>query len=112
MGTGTSALSGLIIQAQELLQEGRALPELIEKLERYSEDFDLWYASSRDQLEAGQLPEADVLLAVHNEVIEKAQHWLKQAGTELSKHKVRGKGILAYTDVLPKRISVRRVRKG
>ncbi len=106
------ALSKLMEQVRDLLHEGRPLPDLIEKLDRYSQDFDVWYAGHRDRLEAGDLPEADALLALHNELIDKAQTWLRQTGAELSNHKVRGKGILAYTDLLPKRISVRRVRKG
>lgn len=105
-------LPDLVAQARELLRGGSPLEELIEKLERYSEDFDLWYASSRERIEAGLFKEADNLLTLHDELIDKAQDWLRQAGADLAKHKVRGKGILAYTDVLPKRISVRRTRKG
>ena len=105
-------LSDLLNQLNNLLTEDFSPDEFVENLERYSNDFELWYSVHRQNVEAGGLPEADELLLKHEELVVKAQLKLKEAGTALSQHRIKGKGIRAYTDSLPKRISFRRVKKG
>lgn len=84
----------------------------LQLLEAYCERFDAWYREAGNSLEAGQLSQGEELARLHNELIDRATKWLSEARTELKAHHVKGKGILTYTDLLPKRIGLLRGKSG
>lgn len=95
--------------AQKLLTEELQTAEFIELLNDYSEAFEVWYPSIDPKNNA---PDIRALLDLHSALVEKAQGVLKSAGAEIAKLNIKGKGIRAYTDILPKRISTTKVQKG
>lgn len=79
------------------------------RIEAYSEAFSRWYAENPNPTESEQL---ERLSRHHTEILEKVAELRELTSIDLRNLKKKGKGILAYTDVLPKRISFGRKRKG
>ncbi|MCO6431795.1 MAG: hypothetical protein J5J00_13130 [Deltaproteobacteria bacterium] len=109
-------LQELIRLADEVLADTKASDEGLERLENYCKSFDLWFAAS-EQLIRSKDPAIDshqvnVLLTKHERIAELAQRLQDEIPGELRKLKQRGKGILAYTDLLPKKISYIKPREG
>lgn len=102
----------LILCAEALIQSTDPIADRIVKIESYSKDFDLWYASIEAGIGKEHAKVVEKLLALHNELISAAEVWLKEAGKDIGKHKQKSKVIMAYADVLPKRVSRYRTKKG
>lgn len=102
----------LIDDVRRLLATDAPLDERIVAMDGYSERFALWYDSQAIESDAAEIVRAQELLNLHNQLVERAQEWLKEAGQELGKQRAKGRGIMAYTDVLPKRLSQYRPKKG
>lgn len=87
----------------------------LEMLEQYCAEFAEWFADNRELLEANDNIDVDKLRELeceHNKVLELAKSWQGAVAGDLRKLKVKGKGIIAYTDILPKRLSQMRPTKG
>lgn len=103
----------LIASIRGLLESQEPLPERISSLTAYSESFDQWYGEHKEELEKmSPSREAVELLELHNQLISAAEGWLKDVGAEIGIHRKKGKGIMAYTDILPKRVSRYQTKKG
>ena len=102
----------LIFCAEMLIKSPEPLSQKIEQIERYSKDFDVWYATFEEQVSKEDAPLVEKLLVLHNELISTAEVWLHEAGKEIGKQKQKSKVIMAYADVLPKRVSRRWPKKG
>ncbi len=113
-------IGDLIELAEIALAEGADIDELISHIEAYSAAFHPWYEEHKETFEQGTESSGPVvdrddlerLLKLHTEVLGKAE--LLQQGTSNDLMALRGrrKGMMAYIDILPKRLSTRRTRKG
>ena len=116
----------LPISTSDLLAQGKKLIELLEErsadglaeLESYVEAVAVWEAGIRrlSRIEgAPQLvdKESGERVAVqHARVVELAETMKDQVARSLRSLRIRGRGIRAYTDHYPKRISTIRPKKG
>lgn len=108
-------VDALISQADELLAE-TSPEEALPKLEAYAADFDAWFERYQKSVDSGS-PLADKsaleeLLTRHEKVVDLTSRMQDTFPEEMKKLKQKGKGILAYTDTLPKKISFTKTRKG
>lgn len=108
--THSPTTQNLIQLADVIFEADIPLEEVLNRLDAYATLFDVWYAAHSDKLSSDA--EVALLEERHHKVIECAAELLKGTSAELAKLKLKGKGILAYTDTLPKKISFRRPRKG
>jgi hypothetical protein len=120
------ALARSILKEQEAcgedLSEGEEEPpastvdELIDRVEGYAEDFSVWFEAHKEyflEKEASGLePQMKELLELHKRVLFVAEKLLTDTSQERKALKKRGKGIMAYLDVLPRRVSITGKREG
>ena len=107
----------LISLADAALARDGAIETTISAIAQYSEAFGAWYNSNRGNLEAcdGTSPERaqyEELDRKHRDVLQLSKVLIASTQIDLRKLKVKGKGILAYLDTLPERVSIRGSRKG
>ena len=97
--------------------EDQDLPDL---LHRYSELFDRWFnsanLSSPDLIDSNLLAERSLALAPvlnnHNAILDFVSRAKDLTETELKTLRSKGRGILAYVDTLPKKVSLTKGQKG
>jgi hypothetical protein len=113
-------------EGKVVLELGRALlisleeasPAALDELEQYCDAFADWEKSWKRSLDGrGQLPLKEIelgrrIVAQHGKVIELAEEMRTHVDRSLKTLRARGKGLRAYTDHLPKRISTIKTRKG
>lgn len=108
-------LNSLISLADEILNNSNP-DEIVDKLEKYAESFNAWYAAYEKSLAANQpinsKLELEQLLIKHEKVAEISESLKDSIPEEISKLKHKGRGIMAYTDLLPKKISFTKPTKG
>lgn len=110
-------ISDLLELAERALRPAEA-GTTVDRLTRYADAFDRWFSTARPLLERGELEPLGGEAAVrelerqHREIVEAARGTLERGGDEIADLKRRGKGILAYTDLLPSRISTRKLPPG
>jgi hypothetical protein len=106
-------LARLISSANALCELPLDAPDSPERFESYTSQVDEFMsvtgAGLRDMLAS---PLGQEFMKVHSQVIQQAGAASRQVGEEIRRLKRRGKGILAYTDVLPQRLGTIRPRKG
>lgn len=104
-------LDDLTQLAQNALESDPEGPEIIEIIERY---FDAFEAFAPRLLTIGRDEEEKLqaLAAKHAAVLELTTTLRDETSRELRSLKLRGKGIRAYKDIYPKRISLGKGRKG
>lgn len=105
------------VELLELAEKALALPEgdeQLEVIEDYVERFGLWFEENRDRFEEDGFNRdvLEKLLSSHTEVMSKVQVLMTSTSDKLTALHRKARAILAYTDVLPKKISVSRSRKG
>jgi hypothetical protein len=109
------ALKELIVQADQILSSGQA-PDIVNHLEKYADSFSEWYGAYQKSLEQNKplntKEELEMLLTRHEKVMELSESLKESIPDEMAKLKNKGKGIMAYTDTLPKKISFTKPRKG
>lgn len=106
-------IATLVSSARELCELSLDSPDSPELFESYAARVDELMAVAGERLQALlSSPTGQAFLRAHADVIERAGAASKQAGAELRGLKRRGKGIMAYTDLLPKRLGTIRPRKG
>lgn len=105
----------LIATAEDIVASELDHPDLLEKIERYCQEFENWSSVINNDLKgwASKNPDqARSLEVLHAEVIQRATS-LKEMNSESLKGLKRvGKAILAYLDTLPRKISGSKPRKG
>lgn len=111
-------------EARIVLKLGRALAESLEKssptvldeLDQYCDAFAKWEATWRRQLDGrADFPTREVelgkrIVEQHARVIRLTEDMRANVDRSLKSLRVRGKGLRAYTDYLPKRISTMKRR--
>jgi hypothetical protein len=106
----------LIEMADRILTEDNLSDELIDQIADYSAHFGKWYAVYKDSFvqddDSNVAGELETLLLKHEQVIGRVEDLQGQTSGDLKEFRQRAKGILAYVDVLPKRISFSKKRKG
>ena len=110
-------LEELLRLAQETLNVPIAsTTEFIEKIAQYSAAFAAWGAAHADILSGKQKPSDEkqfrLLAETHSKIIDRAEALKGETGKDLNQLRKKGKGIMAYTDILPKRISMSGTKKG
>lgn len=105
-----SEITRLIRLADEVLAEGIAPDDLIERMEAYSQALEAWLGSGQDL--SGREGAYPQLNEKHTLVLSRAESLRDLTSQELKDLKTRGRGIMAYIDTLPKRLSAFRMRKG
>jgi len=98
----------LIELAEKILNTESGPDTILEEFNAYTSALDVWLTQPRTED-----PEIiKSLLENHDKVVKKALSLKDEASVELRKLKAKGKGILAYVDILPKRISFGTKKKG
>ena len=104
-------LRDLLNLAREVLVQDPASPDIIDFIERYFTAFE----DVRDALGEAGASERNLieeLLAAHNAIIEVTMNLKDDTSKSLRDLKKRGRGIMAYTDIFPKRMSLGTLREG
>ncbi|MBN8547823.1 MAG: hypothetical protein J0M12_00760 [Deltaproteobacteria bacterium] len=111
------SLEELLRHAQQALDAiGTPGDEFLEKIAAYSAAFEAWASKNSEVLSGTRKPENEdtfrTLAAAHAKLMEHAEALKRKTGKDLSDLRKKGKGIMAYTDILPKRISISGTKKG
>lgn len=85
--------------------------QLVEQIQLYVDAFADWFDHNQDRISSAD-PAIEALQSKHAAVLARASALRGTFASEMRKVKVRGKGILAYTDIVPKRISSTKPRQG
>ena len=110
-----AALVGL---ADEALATCENLDTVTDRIVAYVEAFDRWYAVAKPVIDAGEsapLGGMEMLKRLeecHGEVIKRAAAVMEITDIEAKGLRRKGKGLVAYTDHLPKQLSTKRFRPG
>lgn len=112
----TLSLDGLISLAREITSSEFPIEIFVDKIHSYTEAFDAW-SKQNEGMNTGVLSEEErgrgrVLLELHSNVLECANRLLGQTSQEMRDLKQKRRVILAYTDTLPRSISVTGKTKG
>ena len=90
--------------------------QLIDRVEGYAEDFSVWFEEHQEyflEKDPHTLePKMKALLELHKQVLFIAERLLTDTSQERRELKRRGKGIMAYLDVFPRRVSITGKREG
>ncbi len=107
---GNESLNTLIAIAESALKS-ESEDQFIDILEQYSEKFARWQQQIPAEIEQNKAL-LEKLQTLHSEILARAQTLKGGTAAQMRQLKKRGKGILAYTDVMPKRLGAIRPRKG
>ena len=106
----------LIALGQEILSVSDNPDLVVEKVAQYVSEFESWNLAHKSLLAGGasaqQIQEFKALAGVHAKVLDLAEKLKAQTRDSLKGLRKKGKGIMAYTDILPKSISMSGSRKG
>jgi hypothetical protein len=110
-------VSNLTALATEILSGQGDIDKSILLLNQYCEDLSRWYEQNEARLRAGNLaPGEEEALAeldrLHGRVLEFGAGLQSRCSADLIDFRRKARGIMAYTDTLPKRISIARKRQG
>lgn len=102
--------------ADDVLRDGQGADDIVAALDKYASAFDEWFRV-RENLFSGAEPGANIeelkqIIEQHNKVLNVAQNLKGKTALDLKSLRQRGKSIIAYTDHLPKRVSLHAPRKG
>ncbi|MBX7138437.1 MAG: hypothetical protein K1X83_10685 [Oligoflexia bacterium] len=105
------------MEIQRVLEFGQTLlageydaSELLSKIEEYSQLFEQFMAAGG--LKQSAKDDLQQLADLHAEILELADSARQGTAANLKSLKHRAKGLMAYADNLPKRVSTRKPRKG
>ena len=106
----------LRIAQEALAAQTVSSDEFVEKVGIYSGAFETWSAAHSEVLSGKQKPDNEKefreLADAHAKIMEHVAVLKTQTSKNLGELHKKGKGIMAYTDILPKRISISGTRKG
>lgn len=105
----SAELKAVLQAANEVLDERD--PQLaLDKLAAYVESFGQWSEGELQERGASRTTvereELGVLLQKHTAVMQRGEELRAQLAGEMKQLKVRGKGIMAYLDILPKQLNM------
>lgn len=106
----------LIALAEKVLRKDDEIDNLLDIAVEYTEKFSVWFDANRSAFEQpvsdeirSQVEQLDLL---HGRVLQLLDSWKTDTVKSLKAHQKKGKGMMAYLDVLPKKISVLKTHKG
>lgn len=106
----------LISRADALLSETVSGDEFISGLESYAIEFGEWFAANEQLIAAGSgsldRDRLRELAEKHEAVLHKTELMQKSFPEAMKELRNRGRGIMAYTDLMPKKISLNKPQKG
>lgn len=106
----------LVALADEVLARPVVDDASVELIERYSQTFGEWFSKNEKLIRENDpgLNRSDLeqLLSRHEAVVDMSEQLQAQYPEDLKKLRQRGKGLMAYTDMLPKRISYKQTKEG
>lgn len=103
----------LIELADAILDCEITSPELLELMERYGAAVELWLQSPEfGAAEAADAAQLQTLGDRHGRVLELARTLSEKSSADLRSFRTRARGLLTYTDILPKVVSTRKPTKG
>ena len=109
-------IAELISLAEAAIGHDSKSEEFVQALESYSAAFDHWFSANQSKLsditDQAWRSQVDRLVELHEGLVERVNQVQAEHPDDMKKLKQRGKGIMAYTDLLPKRLSMRRPTKG
>lgn len=109
-------ISDLITLAESALAIDLKSDPFIDALERYSLAFDEWFVQNQSELANNPDPlynsQIDKLVQLHERLVNIVTDEQSEHPEAIRKLKHKGRGIMAYTDIFPKRLSMRRPRQG
>lgn len=116
MNSSLLETDALIRLANAALEEGLSENQLESRLVEYANNFDAWFQSNQQALNgaatADQKAQFGQLGLLHVAIMDRALTLKKKAALDLRNLRKLGKGIMAYTDQLPKSVSIHGTRKG
>ena len=98
--------------AEAVIASDSDVDERISQLTSYVDSFNLLFKEIEAQAIQADRAELEILAALHEQVIGVAVSLLGGTSVDLRDLQKKGKAILAYTDTLPKRVSMRGKKKG
>lgn len=110
--------AALLVLAEAALAPGESPDVVTDRIVAYTEAFDRWYSVATPSIEAGDaapLGGIELLRQLetrHAAVMDLAQEIMRRTDAEVKGLRRKGKGMVAYTDTLPKRISTKKFRPG
>jgi len=110
--------AGLIKLAEAALVDGESASTITERIVAYSDAFDRWYSAAAPFIEAGDaapLGGAETvrtLNARHGAVVALTRKLMARTESDTRGLRKKGKGMLAYTDLLPKQVSTKKLPPG
>lgn len=112
VSNSNNTVTNLLTLANEILADSAGPDSIVLNLERYVTDFQKWW----EEFDSGRIEVEQSLLEKlserHEKVLDLARDLQSQTGQVLQDTRRKSKGMIAYVDCLPKRISTRRVKKG
>ncbi len=109
------ALNSLIDLADQIIIEKKN-PEVITKIEEYALNFNDWFDQYQKSIDAGNAintkQELELLLSKHEAVSAISDKLKAGIPDQMARLQTKAKGIMAYTDTLPKKISFTKTTKG
>ncbi|MCB0335082.1 MAG: hypothetical protein KDD62_02215 [Bdellovibrionales bacterium] len=110
----TLEVENLCSLAEQALDESADMEARLLAVEEYTEQFRIWHESfdSTQEISAEQRLELENLAKCHEQVLAFVNELRNTSAKELRDFKTKAKGIMAYTDRLPRRISIAAKRKG
>lgn len=87
----------------------------IAAFEDYCKNFNEWQAHRALEKELAtslESSETAVLAQLHDQILKRAETLFRATAGQLQNFQIKAKGIMAYVDILPKKISVTKHRKG
>ena len=110
--------AGLIQLAKAALAAGESPATITERIVGYSDAFDRWYSGAKPLIDVGASAARGgvellrELEEFHAKVMARAKEVLVRTELDSKGLRQRGKGMVAYTDILPKQISTKKLPRG
>ena len=105
-------LGALIQLANNALKQDQEAEQTLVAIERYTEAFTTWYRENETRLSTLNKDQLLDLEGKHETLLELARHLQGAVQGDMRTLKSKAKGIMAYEDVFPRRISISRDKKG
>jgi hypothetical protein len=110
--------AGLIRLAEAALVEGESPATITARIVAYSDAFDRWYSdagafiAAGDSISLGGVELVRTLNDRHGAVVELTRELMGRTEADTRGLRKKGKGMLAYTDLLPKQVSTKKLPPG
>lgn len=108
----------LLLLADSALLPGESAATVTERIVSYSDAFDRWYSEAKPYLDAGDVDSvggADLLHTLnerHGQVMELTRGLMERTDAETKGLRRKGRGLLAYTELLGKQVGSRKLPPG